>query len=204
MKQQLLDIIKDSERVWVDNIDEKYYSDKLGRIQVRPRAVILPLSTTEVAEVTKFANNQNIPIIPRGANTGLTGATIPVKGSIVVDLSALNRIIAFDEDTLTITVEPGVLLEQLQSFVEEKGYFYPPDPGEKKASIGGNISTNAGGMRAVKYGVTRDYVKSIEVVLANGEIVEIGTETIKNSSGLDLKDLIIGSEGTLGIITKAN
>ncbi|PHV69336.1 2-hydroxy-acid oxidase [Sporanaerobium hydrogeniformans] len=203
MKAELLEIIGDDKRVWVDFIDEKYYSDQLGRIKVKPGAVVLPLKTKEVASVVKFANENSIPIIPRGANTGLTGATIPVEGSIIIDLSALNHIEAFDEETLTVTVQPGVPLEEIQAFVETKGYFYPPDPGEKKATIGGNISTNAGGMRAVKYGVTRDYVRSLEVVLASGKIVEVGAETIKNSSGLDLKNLIIGSEGTLGIVTKA-
>ena len=203
MIEKLKDIIEQPERIWTKEIDETYYSDHLARIKVRPAAVVKVVSTEEVSAVLKFAHQNNIPVIPRGANTGLTGATIPVEGSIVLDLTLLNRIIDLDKETFTLTVEPGVLLEEVQKFVEAKGLFYPPDPGEKKATIGGNISTNAGGMRAVKYGVTRDYVRGLEVVLANGEILNLGANTIKNSSGLDMKDLIIGSEGTLAVITKA-
>ena len=203
MIEKLKEIITQSDRVWIEEINEAYYSDHLARIKVRPAAVVKVVSTEEVSAVLRFAHQNNIPVIPRGANTGLTGATIPVKGSIVLDLTLLNRIIGLDKETFTLTVEPGVLLEEVQQFVEAEGLFYPPDPGEKKATIGGNISTNAGGMRAVKYGVTRDYVRSLEVVLANGEILNLGANTIKNSSGLDLKDLIIGSEGTLAVITKA-
>ena len=114
----------------------------------------------------------------------------------------MNKILELDKETFTLTVEPGVLLQDVQSYVEERGLFYPPDPGEKTATIGGNISTNAGGMRAVKYGVTRDYVRGLEVVLADGQVIEIGKKVIKDSSGLSLKNLIIGSEGTLGVITK--
>lgn len=203
MIEKLKEIITQSDRVWIEQINEAYYSDHLARIKVRPAAVVKVVSTEEVSAVLRFAYQNNIPVIPRGANTGLTGATIPVEGSIVLDLTLLNRIIALDKETFTLTVEPGVLLEEVQQFVEAEGLFYPPDPGEKKATIGGNISTNAGGMRAVKYGVTRDYVRSLEVVLANGEILNLGANTIKNSSGLDIKDLIIGSEGTLAVITKA-
>lgn len=203
MIEKLKEIITQSDRVWIEQINEAYYSDHLARIKVRPAAVVKVVSTEEVSAVLRFAYQNNIPVIPRGANTGLTGATIPVEGSIVLDLTLLNRIIDLDKETFTLTVEPGVLLEEVQQFVEAEGLFYPPDPGEKKATIGGNISTNAGGMRAVKYGVTRDYVRSLEVVLANGEILNLGANTIKNSSGLDIKDLIIGSEGTLAVITKA-
>lgn len=126
-----------------------------------------------------------------------------MAGGVLLDMSGMNRILALDEDNLSVTVEPGVLLMELAAYVEERGFFYPPDPGEKSATIGGNISTNAGGMRAVKYGVTRDYVRALEVVLPSGEILTLGGETVKNSSGLSLKDLVVGSEGTLCVITKA-
>ncbi|MGM9974844.1 MAG: FAD-binding oxidoreductase, partial [Clostridiaceae bacterium] len=126
-----------------------------------------------------------------------------MEKGIMIDTSLMNKVLELDEENLTITVEPGVLLMELSAYVEERDFFYPPDPGEKSATIGGNISTNAGGMRAVKYGVTRDYVRGLEVVLPNGEIVELGGKVVKNSSGYALKDLIVGSEGTLGIITKA-
>lgn len=204
MLEGLREIIKDKARVLIEEIDEKYYSDHLDRIKVKPAAVVIAQDTKEVSKVMKYAYEHSLPVIPRGANTGLTGATVPVENGIVLDLAALNQIETLDEETLTLTVQPGVRLEEVQKFAEEHNLFYPPDPGEKTASIGGNISTNAGGMRAVKYGVTRDYVRGLEVVLANGEILNVGSKTIKDSSGLDLKDMLIGSEGTLGIITKAH
>ena len=151
----------------------------------------------------KYAYENNIPVTARGSGTGLVGACVPLNKGIIVDLSDMNKIIELDEENLTLTVEPGVLLMEISKFVQENDLFYPPDPGEKTATIGGNISTNAGGMRAVKYGVTRDYVRGLEVVTATGEVLNLGGKVVKNSSGYSLKDLIIGSEGTLGIITKA-
>ena len=204
MFEQLKALIEDENRVITTSIDEKYYSDHLGHIKVKPAAVVVVVSTDEVSKVLGFANTHRIPVVPRGAGTGLTGGTVPTEDSIVIDLTRLNRIQHLDKETMTLTVEAGVLLEEVQAFAESNGLFYPPDPGEKASTIGGNISTNAGGMRAIKYGVTRDYVRSIEVVLANGDIVELGSKNIKDSTGLDLKDLLIGSEGTLGIITRAN
>ena len=203
MFEQLKALIKDENRVMTASIDEKYYSDHLGHIKVKPAAVVVVVSTDEVSKVLGFANTHRIPVVPRGAGSGLTGGTVPTEDSIVIDLTRLNHIQHLDKETMTLTVEAGVLLEEVQAFAESNGLFYPPDPGEKASSIGGNISTNAGGMRAVKYGVTRDYVRSVEVVLANGDIVELGSKNIKDSTGLDLKDLLIGSEGTLGIITRA-
>jgi glycolate oxidase len=151
----------------------------------------------------KYANTHHIPVTPRGQGTGLVGAAVAVHGGIMLNLSRMNRILELDADNLTLTVEPGVLLMEISKYVEERDFFYPPDPGEKSATIAGNINTNAGGMRAVKYGVTRDYVRGLEVVLANGEVMELGGKVVKNSSGYALKDLIVGSEGTLGIVTRA-
>lgn len=168
-----------------------------------PDIVVQATSAEEVSKVMKYAYENNIPVTPRGSGTGLVGAAVPLKGGIVIDLSRMNRILELDDENLTLTLEPGVLLMDIGKYVEEFDLFYPPDPGEKSATIGGNISTNAGGMRAVKYGVTRDYVRGLEVVLPNGEIVELGGKVVKNSSGYSLKDLMIGSEGTLGIVTKA-
>ena len=119
-------------------------------------------STEEVSGVLRYADENGIPVTPRGAGTNLVGSTIPLHGGIILDVSRMNRILELDRDTMTATVEPGILLKDFQSYVEERGLFYPPDPGEKASSIGGNISTNAGGMRAVKYGVTRDYVRGLE------------------------------------------
>ena len=186
-----------------DEIAAEYGHDELSGMIVMPQVVLQPLSTAEVAGVLQFASEQRIPVTPRGQGTGLVGGCVPVCGGITLDMSKMNRILELDMDNLTLTVEPGVLLMDVTKFVEERQLFYPPDPGEKSASIGGNISTNAGGMRAVKYGVTRDYVRGLEVVLANGTILNLNGKVAKNSSGYDLKDLIIGSEGTLAVVTKA-
>lgn len=194
----------DKERVFFrGEINEDYSHDELGGIKKMPDIVIQAISADEVSKVMKYAYENNIPVTPRGSGTGLVGAAVPLKGGIVIDLSRMNRMLELDEENLTLTLEPGVLLMDIGKYVEEFDLFYPPDPGEKSATIGGNISTNAGGMRAVKYGVTRDYVRGLEVVLPNGDIVELGGKVVKNSSGYALKDLIVGSEGTLGIVTKA-
>ena len=161
-------------------------------------ALVFALSTEEVSGVLRYANENAIPVTPRGAGTNLVGSTIPLFGGIILDVSRMNRVLELDRDTMTVTVEPGMLLKDLQAYVEEHGLFYPPEPGEKASSIGGNISTNAGGMRAVKYGVTRDYVRGLEVVLADGTVLKVGGKQVKDASGLSLKHLLIGSEGTLG------
>lgn len=194
----------DKERVFFrEEINEDYSHDELGGIKKMPDIVIQAISTKEISDVMKYAYKNNIPVTPRGSGTGLVGAAVPLKGGIVIDISRMNKILELDEENLTLTLEPGVLLMDIGKYVEEFDLFYPPDPGEKSATIGGNISTNAGGMRAVKYGVTRDYVRGLEVVLPNGEVVNLGGKVVKNSSGYALKDLIVGSEGTLGIVTKA-
>ncbi len=196
-------IINDNERVFIgEEISEDYSHDELGSEKHMPDIVVKAINRDEIVEIMKYANNNNIPVTVRGAGTGLVGAAVPILGGILLDLSGMNKILELDEDNLTLTVEPGVLIMEIAKFVEEHDLFYPPDPGEKTATIGGNVSTNAGGMRAVKYGVTRDYVRGMEVVLPSGEVLELGGKVVKNSSGYSLKDLIIGSEGTLGIITK--
>ena len=202
MREELLKIIADKERVITDNIEEKYLSDSLGRKKGTAKALVFPASTEEVSGVMKYAYEHNIPITPRGAGTNLVGSTVPKGEGIVLDFSNMNRILELDKETFTATVEPGAILEDFQAYVEKQGLFYPPDPGEKRASIGGTISTNAGGMRAVKYGVTRDYVMGLELVLPDGSVITTGSKNRKDTTGLDLKDLVIGSEGTLAIITK--
>ena len=201
-RQYLRTIIADEDRIQFDGIAPEYLSDTLGRRQGNADALIFAISTREVSEVLTYAYENEIAVTPRGAGTNLVGATVPVKGGIILDLSRMNRILELDTDTMTVTVEAGILLRDLQSFVEERGLFYPPDPGEKASSIGGNISTNAGGMRAVKYGVTRDYVRGLEVVRADGTVLTVGSKNVKDTTGLPLKHLFIGSEGTLGVITK--
>ena len=203
-KQTLSKCIADKERLIFDaDIPEKYLSDALGRRKGTADALVFPLTTQEVSSVLRYAHENRIPVTPRGAGTNLVGSTVPLKGGgILLDLSRMNRVLELDEDTMTLTVEPGILLQDVQAYVEARGFFYPPDPGEKASSIGGNISTNAGGMRAVKYGVTRDYVRGLEVVLADGTVMTVGGKQVKDASGLSLKHLFIGSEGTLAVITK--
>ncbi|MBP3362034.1 MAG: FAD-binding oxidoreductase [Clostridia bacterium] len=202
--REILNIINDSERVlFKESINEEYSHDELGGTFSTPDLVVKVTSADEVSAVAEYAYSRDIPITARGSGTGLVGACVPVSAGIVIDMSMMNHILELDTDNLTVTVEPGVLLMELSKYVEENGLFYPPDPGEKTATIGGNISTNAGGMRAVKYGVTRDYVRALDVVLADGRHVSFGGKIVKNSSGYALKDLMIGSEGTLGIIVKA-
>lgn len=186
-----------------DKISEDFSHDELGGISNKPEALVYANSTLEVSKVMKYAYENNIPVVARGSGTGLVGASVPLQGGIMINLTCMNRILELDEENLTLTVEPGVLLMEISKFVEEHDLFYPPDPGERSATIGGNISTNAGGMRAVKYGVTRDYVRGLTVVLPNGEVLKLGGKVVKNSSGYSLKDLIVGSEGTLAIITEA-
>ena len=184
-------------------INSDYSHDELGGIACYPDVLIKVKTTEEVAAVMAYANEQTIPVVVRGSGTGLVGAGVAICGGIMLDMTLMNRILELDPDNLAITVEPGVLLMDLSKYVEEHDLFYPPDPGEKSATIGGNISTNAGGMRAVKYGVTRDYVRGLTVVLPGGSVIELGGKVVKNSSGYSLKDLIVGSEGTLAVITRA-
>lgn len=198
----LKNIIPDESRLVFDHIPPEFLSDTLGRRKGEASALVFAKSTEEVSKVLQFAYANKIPVTPRGAGTNLVGSTVPVDGGIILDLSQMNRILELDTETMTITVEPGLLLQDLQAYVEEHDLFYPPDPGEKASSIGGNISTNAGGMRAVKYGVTRDYVRGLEVVTADGTVLTVGGKNVKDASGLSLKHLYIGSEGTLAVITK--
>lgn len=167
-----------------------------------PEAVCEVESTEEVSKIMKLCNKNLIPVTPRGAGTGLVGGAVPLCGGLVISTARMNKILAYDMDNLVVHTQVGVLLKDLAADAEEHDLMYPPDPGEKTATLGGNVSTNAGGMRAVKYGVTRDYVLAMTVVLPDGEILKIGRTTFKNSSGYSLLHLMIGSEGTLGIITE--
>ncbi len=200
--KKLKEIIPDKKLIVAHDIPEKYLSDTLGRLKGEAAALVFPQSTEEVSKILKYAHKHDIPVTPRGAGTNLVGSTVPVDGGIILDFSHMDKVLELDENTMTITVQPGLLLQDLQKYVEERGLFYPPDPGEKASSIGGNISTNAGGMRAVKYGVTRDYVRGLEVVTADGSVLIAGGKNVKDASGLSLKNLYIGSEGTLAVITK--
>ncbi len=201
---QLKSFISDPRRLIVgEAIHEDYAHDELNSLVCAPEVLIEAVSTDEVSKIMHYASNQAIAVTARGQGTGLVGGSVCMHGGIMLSMQKMNRILEFDEKNMVLTVEPGVLLMEIAEYLAPTGLFYPPDPGEKSATIGGNISTNAGGMRAVKYGVTRDYVRALQVVLASGEVVELGGKVAKNSSGYSLKDLMVGSEGTLGIITRA-
>lgn len=186
-----------------EDIPENYSHDELGDVSRYPEVVVQVHSTAEVAAVMKYASQRRLPVTVRGAGSGLVGGATPIQGGVLLDMSLMNNILELDEGNLTLTVEPGVLLKDVAAFAEAHNYMYPPDPGEKEATLGGNISTNAGGMRAVKYGATREFVRGLTVVTPDGETLRLGGKVVKNSTGYDLKDLIIGSEGTLAIITEA-
>lgn len=185
------------------SIEEDVAHDELGTVFARPEVHLFVINKQQISQIMTYANQEHIPVTVRGSGTGLVGACVPIFGGILLDTSKMNRIIELDKTNMTLRVEPGVLLMEISEYVEKEGLFYAPDPGEKSATIGGNIATNAGGMRAVKYGVTRDWVRGLEVVLPSGEIATLGGKVVKNSSGFALKDLVIGSEGTLAIITEA-
>lgn len=186
-----------------DAISQDYAHDELGGIERMPDVLVRVHTTEEVSKIMKLAWERTIPVTVRGSGTGLVGSAVSVEGGILLETTQMNKILELDRNNLTVTVQPGVLLMELAAFAEENDFLYPPDPGEKSATIGGNISTNAGGMRAVKYGVTRDYVRQLTVVMPDGEILVLGGKVAKNSSGYSLKDLVVGSEGTLCIITEA-
>lgn len=198
------DIIKDPTRLFVGkDVPEIYLNDPyLGK--AKPLfGVSLPITHNEVVALMQYAKKHQLTVIARGAATGVAAGQVPIHGNeLIIDVSLMNQIIELDEETFTLTVEPGVLLGDIHSYVESRGYFYPPDPASKHSTIGGNVATNAGGLRAVKYGTTRDYVKQMTVVLPSGESMTLGSLNIKSSSGYDLLDLFIGSEGTLGITTE--
>lgn len=200
----LQNIIRDPSRVYIDQeIHEDYTHDELHSLVAVPEVLIEAVTTDEVSSVMRYAYEHEIPVTPRGQGTGLVGGAVSLHGGIMLSLQKMNRILELDRENMTLTVEPGVLLMEIAEYLSGTDLFYPPDPGEKSATIGGNISTNAGGMRAVKYGVTRDYVRALEIVLSTGEVMQLGGKVAKNSSGYSLKDMIIGSEGTLAIVTQA-
>ncbi len=191
------------ENTFADRETRLCYSYDATNIKYLPDLVVYPTSREQIAEILKLANEFRFPVIPRGAGTGFTGGTVPVEGGAVLVLTRMNKILHIDQENLLAVVEPGVITIDLQKEVEKIGLFYPPDPASLKTStLGGNVAECAGGMRAVKYGVTKDYVMGLEVILPTGEIVSTGVKTVKGVVGYDLTKLLVGSEGTLGIITK--
>ena len=182
---------------------DKYGSDETEKLHYAPQVVVKPRKVEEIAALLKICNQYLIPVTPRGAGTGLTGGALPHLGGLVISMERFNSILEIDERNLQVTTEPGVITEVLQNAVKEKGLFYPPDPASKGSCfIGGNIAENSGGPKAVKYGVVKDYVLNLEIVLPTGEIIWTGSNVLKNATGYNLTQLIVGSEGTLGIVTK--
>jgi glycolate oxidase len=192
-----------SKNVLTGDERESYARDETLRLTpILPGVVVRPENTASVASIMKLANDKRIPVTPRGGGTGISGGAVPIYGGIVLSLERMNQILEIDRDNFVATVEPGVILSDLYQAVEEQGLYYPLYPGETSSSIGGNVATNAGGMRAVKYGVTRHFVLGLEAVLPTGEILEAGGKFVKCSTGYELTQLITGSEGTLAVITK--
>ena len=187
-----------------DAVLEDYARDEMTEYGIfPPEAVLLCSTTEEVSQVLAYCNQRLIPVTPRGAGTGLCGGCVAIHGGIVLSTQLMDRLLEVDTVNMTATVEPGLLLMNFNKLLEGTGYFYPPDPGEKSATVCGNIMTNAGGMRAVRYGVTRDYVLGMEAVLADGRVLEMGGKIVKTSSGYSLMHLLCGSEGTLCVLTRA-
>ncbi len=192
------------ERVWVgENIDYDYYKDEMPEYGVFPPELYVEvLNKEEISAIMAYAYKENIPVVCRGAGTGLAGGATCKYGGIMLSVMRMNKIFPVDHKNQTITAQPGALLTDVQAAAAVEGLFYPPDPGEKTASIGGNVITNAGGMKAVRYGLTRDFVRCIEAVMPDGSIMNFSSNVVKNTTGYDVKDLIIGSEGTLCILTQ--
>ncbi|MEH7331972.1 glycolate oxidase subunit GlcD [Neobacillus drentensis] len=204
VKEKIISIVT-SENFDDSKVERLSYSyDSTPNFQSLPDAIVSPRNSQEVAEIVKICNEYKTPIVPRGSGTNLCGGTCPTEGGIVILFKHLNNILEIDEDNLTVTVQPGVITLDMTNAVEAKGLFFPPDPGSMKIStIGGNINENSGGLRGLKYGVTRDYVIGLEVVVPNGDIIRTGGKLAKDVAGYDLTRLMVGSEGTLGIITEA-
>jgi glycolate oxidase len=202
-------IIKIKEIVHNENVYQdaetllNYGHDYTEDLSFPPQLVVKPIHTKQISALLKYCNENKISVTPRGAGTGLSGGSLPIHGGISLSLEKMNRIIAIDKDNLQATVEPGVINENLRRAVEAEGLFYPPDPASKGSCfMGGNIAHSSGGPKCVKYGTTKDYVLNLEIVLPNGEIIWTGADTLKNATGYNLTQLMIGSEGTLAIVTK--
>ncbi|MDB6117969.1 MAG: glycolate oxidase subunit GlcD, partial [Verrucomicrobiaceae bacterium] len=179
-----------------------YSFDGTAALKQMPGAVVFPQDGKEVAECVKLARAASVVVVTRGSGTGLSGGSVPLSGCLVLCLVRMDKILELDEKNLTMRVQCGVITKEIDDAAAAAGLFYPPDPGSMKIStIGGNVAENSGGLRGLKYGVTRDYVMGMEVVLADGERVFLGNKCVKDVAGYSMKDLFIGSEGTLGIIT---
>ena len=202
VKDELKAIVGEG-RYFDNQEDLLMYSYDAFMVKAMPEVVLLPVSTEEVSRIMKVASREKIPVTPRGAGTNLTGGSVPTRGGMTLAFTKMNRILDIDKENRNAVVQPGVINMEFQKELAKKGLYYPPDPGSMAVTtMGGNVAENAGGPRAVKYGVTKDYLLGLEVVLASGEVLRTGGKTLKNVTGYNLTQLFCGSEGTLGLITE--
>jgi len=203
MNEELITLLG-RDNVLIEREDLIPYSfDATAVLRQTPRVVVFPRTAAEVSGVLRLARRHKVPVVPRGSGTGLSGGSVPAPGSIVLCLVKMDRIAELDARNFTVRAQAGVLTQAIYDAAESAGLFYPPDPGSMKIStIGGNVAENSGGLRGLKYGVTRDYVMGLEVVMADGEVCTLGNKCVKDVAGYSLKDLFIGSEGTLGVVTE--
>ncbi|MEX2723034.1 MAG: FAD-binding oxidoreductase [Candidatus Freyarchaeota archaeon] len=200
--RQLVDIVG-ADNVNTDPAEIYCYSRDSTPFQHFADIIVRPMSTDEVSRVLKLANLNHVPVYPRGSGTSAAGSPLPVKGGIVLDLTRMNRILSFDRENLQVVLEPGVICDDLNQFLQKYGYFFPPDPASSSAAtLGGMVANNSAGNRAIKYGKTKDWIMWLEAVLPNGEVIHTGSKTLKSVSGYDLTKLLCGSEGTLAVFTK--
>ncbi|WP_278950678.1 FAD-binding oxidoreductase [Lactobacillus apis] len=200
-RENLRKFISEPER-FVTEPTKHWDHDQFRTVTAMPELVIQPVTNQEVQNVVKYASDHHIPLVPRGNSTGLMGANLSVDGGISLDMVKMNRILEYDPDGLTMTVQAGIRLKDIEEYLADKPFTYMPAPAMHWATIGGNVDTNAGGLKAIKYGVTREHIRELKVVLTNGKLYKFGSKAVKSSSGYSLKDLIIGSEGTLGVVTE--
>lgn len=200
---KLREIVGDNN--FLDSQEDKicYAFDGTPMLNQLPEAVLFPENEKQISQILQLANQEKFAVVPRGAGTGLSGGSVPVENSVVIVLTKWNKILEIDKTNLTALIQPGVITGQFQKEVEGLGLFYPPDPGSMNVcTLGGNVAENAGGLRGLKYGVTKNYVLGLEMIMPNGELLKTGGKNMKDVAGYNLRDIIIGSEGTLGIITK--
>ena len=207
MNDEIIDglraFLRDEQILTSDEDLDVYSFDGTAMLHQKPRCITLPETAAEVSRILALANAENVPVVTRGSGTGLAGGSVPVDGCIVLCLVRLDKVVELDAKNLVMVVEPGVLTGTIADTASAAGLFYPPDPGSIKIStIGGNVANNSGGLRGLKYGVTRDYIMALEVVLADGQVLHTGSKCVKDVAGFSLHDLFIGSEGCLGVITK--